>query len=1023
MSKKLLLCFALLIGLVSFAMAQRTVTGTVTDELTKEALIQATVVIKGTTQGTVTDENGKFKLENVPNNAVLTVSFAGSLTQDVNTGVLSEVNISLKTDQGGEVVITGYQVVEKRSLVGSIGSVKGSTIENLPMQSFDRAMQGRIAGVQVSSASGQPGGALSIKVRGVGSINGGTEPLYIIDGVQVRQGRISTQASSNALAGLNPNDIESIEVLKDASASAIYGAQAANGVVIITTKKGKEGKSQINFAVQEGIVQPMNLYNMMDARQFATIRAASIRNSQIDGGSPLNSAAAINLYGDPNNPNLQSYNWLDAIFRTGRQSSYDVSINGGDNKTTFFISGSYTKQEGQVQENYWSRGSMKANFTHKATDKLSIGINLNGSWQSSRGAAEASTGTGANFVNNPFNAAFAINPNSPAINPETGRYNLYPVSSPGSHFFGLNALQLINEEVRLAKTFQFLGSSNLSYKITKDLTANILGAIDFINLRADNQRPSTIPAYAPGTVTVITDRIFNFNANANLQYSKTFSVNHRISALLGFEYKIEQQENANVTGQTFINPRLRQLSSAGNIAPGGWAGNFTEYKRQGIFGQVKYDYMDKYFIDLTLRRDGSSRFGLNNRWGNFYAAALAWRISAENFMASTKRLISDLKLRVSYGVLGNSEIGNFPSINLFATGGGTAATYNGVPLIRQTQLGNDLLGWESQGQFNIGTDVDLWNGKVRLTFDYWNKINYDLLLNTVLAANGGAGFSGGNYVITGNAGKMLNRGFDIDLTTTNLDTKWGLKWTTSFNISFLKNEILELADGQKRIGSDLFVGQARDVIFGDEFAGVNPATGRAIYLDTLGNPTYRSGTALTQRVLGKQIPDYFGGFNNTFSYKGISLDIFFQYQVGNSAFIADFANIANAGVDGGNQIVSQMAYWQKPGDVTNVPRPTEAGSMLGTNNFEFVTSRSMSDASYIRLKQVRLSYEVPSDKLAKFGLRRLNVFAQAINLWTYTKFSGIDPEVVGEVTATNGSGTFGTYPLGRQFNVGLALGF
>jgi TonB-dependent starch-binding outer membrane protein SusC len=1024
MSKKLLLCFALLIGLVSFAMAQRTVTGTITDELTKEPLIQATVVIKGTTQGTVTDENGKFKLEGVPNNAILVVSYAGSATQEVNSGVLTDINVVLKPENGvEEVIIKGYAIEDRRSSVGSIAGVKGSTIENLPMQSFDRAMQGRIAGVQVAATSGQPGGALSVRIRGIGSITGGLQPLYIIDGVQVRPGGSSASTvapSSNALASINPNDVESIEVLKDAASSAIYGAQAANGVVIITTKRGKKGKSQIDFSVQEGIVQPWNLYKPMNTQQLAQIKYASYSNA----GLPV--SEVVSRYGDPNNPNLPSYDWMGAIFRTGRQRSYDISITGGDDKTTFYLSGAYTKQEGQIQRNEWSRASFKMNVSHKATDKLTLGLNVNTSWQSMFGAGE-----GGNNINNVFTATPTMHPFSPAVNPETGAFNIwYPTSAPAAagqnafHNFGYNILQGLFEEDRTSKAFQFIGSGNISYKLNKDFTLNGLGGVDFINVRDDNYRPSTMPINningAGGNASVFARRILNANANINIQYSKTFNSIHKVTGLLGYEYKVQQVETMSGNGRGFPNPTLRQLVSATAAASGtGSSGDFTEFARQGIFGQAKYEYNDRYFAEVTLRRDGSSRFGNENRWGTFYAAALAWRISAEEFMASTKNTISDLKLRASYGVTGNSEIGDFPWITTF----GNAGAYSGSGAIRQSQLGNAGLGWEEQAQLNIGTDIELWKGKVRLTLDYWNKINSKLLLFKRLPADGGAGFNttSGTYGVNSNVGKVLNRGFDIDLTTTNIE-KGDFKWTTTFNIGFLRNEILELADGQQRIGTDYFVGQPIEVFYGSQFLGVNPANGRSMVLDTLGNPTYATEATSTQKIIGKATPDYYGGFGNTFSYKGISLDIFFQYQGGNSANLSDFYNLAAAGSSTDNQLVSQMAYWQRPGDVTSVPRPFEGGVIEGNEQTGFFSTRLLSDASYLRLKQIRLSYEVPSAQLSKYGLRRMNVFVQAINLWTYTKFAGIDPEVVGQ-TAANSASTYGNYPQGRQFNVGLSFGF
>lgn len=1013
MKKQLLSCFFLLCLLTTQAFAQdRTVSGRVTDPETGGGLPGISVFVKGTTTGTTTDVDGKYSLS-VPANAILVFKGVGFTEQEVVVGSQSVLDLQLTPDVTGltEVVVTGYGIQEKRSITGSVSSIKGSTIENVPLQTFDRAIQGRIAGVQVASQSGQPGGALNIQIRGVGSIGAGTNPLYIIDGVQVSSASVSGQGSSNALGSINPNDIESIEVLKDAAAAAIYGAQAGNGVVLVTTKKGKKGKARINLTIQEGSVQPLNLYEVTNAQQFAQLKKEAYGNAWDEGLNratfatrDLAVARAATLFGDPNNANLPSYDWADAMFRNARLSTYDLSVSGADDKTTFYVAASYTKQDGQVIASSWRRGSLKLNLSHQASEKLRFGTNITLSYQETFGTAGA-----GNFVNAPFSAVFGMQPFSPAINPETGRYNPYPVTAPGTHNFGFNVLQNSYEEFRRGGTAQTVSSFNVSYQITPSLSINALAGIDFYNNRDDNQRPATIPFFAGtnGVITSIQRRRTNANANYTLNYAKKFNEIHSVSAVAGYEYKVEQYDDLLATGQGFANPAFRLLDQATifqNID-----GFFTEYKRISYFAQAKYDYNDKYFAEATVRRDGSSRFGPNNRFGTFFGVSAGWRISAESFMKSLT-FVSDLKLRASYGELGNSEIPNYASFSTFGAGG----QYIGGGTIRQTQLGNDLLGWEGSKTLNFGLDFSLLKGRIYGSIEWYRKINDNLLLLTPYLADAGIPPS----ELQQNSGKMLNRGIEIDLNSVNLDIA-GFKWTTNLNVSFLKNEILELGAGRQRIGNGLFVGRPRDVIWGYEYAGVNPANGRAMIVDTLGNYAY-NGTLRDQKILGTRVPTAYGGFTNAFSYKGLTLEVFFQFQFGSKVFLGDLYNLYNAGSDGSNQLTLSLNRWQNPGDVTNVPRPIEGNNYRGQSQFfgDAGTSQFVSDGSYIRLKQIRLSYDIPTTWLSKIKLRGVNVFLQAVNLATFSRFIGIDPEVIGQ---QNGS-TFGNFPNGRQYTAGISIG-
>ncbi|WP_200980203.1 TonB-dependent receptor [Echinicola sp. 20G] len=992
MKKVLLLgLLVLLVNTVVFGQS-RTVTGVVSSSADGEPIPGATVLVKGTSVGVATDLDGQYSI-NVPSNgSVLIFSFVGMKSQEAEIGNRSIVNVALESDVQTltEFVITSYGDQSKREITGAIASVKGEIFENLPMQSFDRAMQGRIAGVQVTSGSGQPGGTLNVRIRGVGSINAGNDPLYIVDGVQVSSRGVSGQGSQNALASINPNDIESIEVLKDAAAAAIYGAQAANGVVLVTTKKGKDGATNVSLSVQEGVVRPLGLYDVMDATQLATIKRASYINAGLDPNR------AAEIYGNPEDPNLESTDWVDALYRdNARLSIYDLSVSGGDEKTTFYLSGSYTSQEGQIIQSDYKRGTARLNITHRPNDKFTVAANISLAAQRTNGTIDR-----GNFVNGPFVAGFSARPNVP-IYDEDGEFAPYP----SDHLFGYNIVQGVYEELRRATTVQSVSNLRLNYQFTPWLSFTSYAGIDFSDNRDENNRPSTIPAFAPyGGSATYTDRRFNnFNTNHNFNFNKTFDDIHTVSGILGFEYKSAQDELSTATGRGFANPTLRYLQNA--ATPYAVGGNYTEYKRAGVFGQAKYDYNDRYNAEVILRRDGNSRFGAEYKWGTFYAFSAGWRISSESFMNDVS-WIDNLRMRASYGVTGNSEIDNFASRTLV---GGTGQ-YLGEGALRVSQLGNDLLTWEEAETFNIGLDWTFFNGRLIGTVDFWRKNSNALLLNTPLPVDSGFG------EITRNTGKVRNQGIDIDLQTVNIVTG-DFQWNTGFNITFLENELMELYDGLDRIGNDLIVGRPIDFLYSNEFLGVNPANGRIMYADENGDYTYIVGES-SLRYIGSGLPSSYGGLSNTFTYGPVSLEVFFQYQFGNKVFNQDLYNIAYAGSGPDNQEVSQLDYWQEPGDITKTPKPYEGGQEPGTSSIGSSSTRLINDGGYIRLKQVTLRYSLPVAIANKIGMKRANIYVQGINLATITKFNGIDPEVL-----SVGSSTYGAYPNAKQISAGINLNF
>lgn len=989
--RKILLLVLMIFVVNAAAFAQdRVVKGTVTSVEDGLGVPGATVLVKGTTIGTATDIDGNYSITVPAGSNTLVFSFVGLTLQEITVGNLTSINVSLQPDVRtlSEYVVTSYGDQSKREITGAISSIKGEVFANLPVQSFDRAMQGRIAGVQVTSSSGQPGGALNVRIRGVGSINAGNDPLYIVDGVQVASGGLSGQGSTNALASINPNDIESIEVLKDAAAAAIYGAQAANGVVLISTKKGTRGKSKISVSVQEGIVQPLNQYNVMNASQLAGIK----RDSYLNRG--LNPAASVTTYGNPEDPNLLSYDWANELYRDGRLSVYDISASGGDEKTTFFLSGSYTDQQAQIIMSDYQRGTGRLNVTHKANKALTISANLSLSYQNTNGSI-----SNGNFVNSPFVAGFLARPNVP-IYQDDGTFNPYP----SNHLFGYNIVQGVTQELRSGKTMQTVSNLQLNYQITPWLSWTSYGGIDFSDNADINSRPSTIPVFSSyGGGSVFTARRnSNFNSNHNFNFNKKFNDVHTVSGILGVEYKSAQSDFQTATGRGFPNPTLIYLNNA--AVPFSVGSSFTEYKRAGVFAQAKYEFDDRYTADVTARRDGHSRFGNENRWGTFYAASAGWRLSSESFLENVSWL-DNLRLRASYGITGNSEISDFASRTLVGSGG----QYLGGGALNISQLGNDLLTWEESETINLGLDGTLFNGRFIVTVDFWRKNSNALLFDTPLPIDSGFGS------ITRNSGVIRNQGVDIDLQTTNI-VAGKFIWTTAFNITFLENELLELYDGKERIGNSLIVGKPISFAYTNQYLGINPANGRQMFDDGTGtgNYTYIAGES-TLAYRGSYLPSSYGGLSNNFSFGPLSLEVFFQYQFGNIGFNGDIFNLQNWGSGTGNLDINQLDYWKAPGDVKIVGQPYEGGVQPGTSNINTFSTRILSDGGYVRLKQVTLNYNLPAVAASKIGMSSASLFVQGLNLTTFTKFNGIDPEGNGNTT--------GGFPNGRQIAAGINLNF
>ncbi len=984
--------------LLSYAvMAQdRTITGTITSSDDGSKLPGVSVVVKGTTIGTATDVSGSYKL-NVPSNATtLVFSYVGFLTKEMAIGNNSTLDIVLEADSKllSEVVITGYGVAQnKRELTGAIATVKGSAFENLPVQSFDRALQGRAAGVQITGLSGQPGGAITVRVRGTGSINAGNDPLYIVDGVQVASGGLSGQSSSNVLNSINPNDIESIEVLKDAAAASIYGAQAANGVVLITTKRGKSGKTQFNFSANEGFVEPIGVLNVLSAQEFATLKQEGFVNRELTRGSNAATIAAArqasnNSFGNP--ATVQNTDWQSQVYRRARVRTYDISANGGDEKTKFYMAASYNLSEGQIIKSDFTRGTFRLNVDHKASNKLSFEASLGLSTTTQNGTIS----DGA-FTNSPQFSSALILPNQPVYN-DDGTFN-----APLAGAFSFNPVQSVTYETRKGVTTQTVSNLAVNYYFLPNLKYRAFVGLDYANNRDDNYRDPIVPQFGVtgGAATVSNRTTLNWNTNHTLNYFKKFGV-HNINALAGAEYRQEVREVVTAQGQGFPNGLFTTLAAAAR--PITTTGTYTTWRIASLFTQVKYDYKEKYLATATLRYDGSSRFGADNRYGLFYAGSLGWSLSQEDFLKDVS-FINELKLRVSYGVNGNAQIADFASRSLFGLGG----QYLDLPGIAPSQLGNKNLGWELAKTVNAGLDFGFWNSRITGSIDVYSRRNERLLLARQLPVDSGFG------AINENVGVVRNRGIEFVVNTVNIDAG-GFKWVTSFNISFQDNKVISLNEGRDRIGNNIQVGKSLGILWQPSYAGVNPADGRSMWYDSLDNITY-SPVARDFRIQGYTLPRSFGGLTNTFSYKGFTLDVFFQGQFGNTAFNNNGFFMENSATSGWNNLRSQLARWQKPGDITWVPRPIEGGVEPGSASVGTFSSKQTESGSYIRLKQATFAYNLPSTLLNRLKLRSARVFVQGLNLLTYTSYTGLDPELL--------TAEIGTYPQARQFMAGLSIGF
>ena len=1003
-----LLCL-LFLSFLSAAMAQRVITGKVTSVADGSPLPGVSVLVKGTTNGTSADAEGQYRLS-IPTSGTVTLafSFIGLEPQEVTVGSnRSVVNLEMaeSATELNQVVVTGYNQTQRKDVIGSIASIKSDVYKDVPVVGVDQALQGRAAGVQVSQSSGTPGGGISIRIRGNTSISASNTPLFIVDGVPVQVGAVSGRSfggqQDNTLAIINPNDIESLEVLKDASAKAIYGSRGANGVVIITTKRGRNNKTTITADVQRGITQIIKRPQLLNSTQLLELQREAVTNA---GQDPDKQGLIPGVTDGVNT------DWIDAVLRQGVLQQYQISAAGGNDRTRFYLSGSARDEEGVQLNNRFTRYSGALNLDHKATSKLSFGANIN------MAISKNNRVKGDNFLDGVYSGAIKSLPYYAPFNEQGQLYG--PNSTGYAGFPNFNPVAQAVLPRFVTHGLKMIIGVNADYEIIKNLRFRTKFSMDYNNSEEDQYESSAtaIGGYLQGVGgkgygVYITNTSFTLINSNVLTYYLSLNDSHHFNVLLGNEIIHSEGRSSDVSGRLFPSDDFTYLNSAGIVDAGG--SFFAQNGLISFFGEVKYDYKDRYLLGFTSRYDGSSRFGQNRRFGLFPSASAGWRVSQEKFMENV-RFVSDLKLRGSFGLTGNERIGNFQYLGTWAS-----ATYNGATGVGPNNLSNPNLQWERTREANVGFDASFWNGRFSVTADAYSNLTDNLLFAEPIPLTTGFGS------IQGNIGKISNKGVELTLSSVNVDR--AVRWSSDLNLTHNVNNVAMLANqdtlfrgysGNGVGGTNAVLqGQPLGTFWGLKFMGVDPATGDAIYDDVNGDGKI---TPADGQVIGNAQPKLYGGFTNSVSYKGFDLSVFFQFMYGNKILNFTNTSLLNTGSDiQDNQSIAALRRWKQEGDVTDIPR-----YVLGNTYNSFHSSRFLEDGSYLRLKNISLGYNLPARWVTRAKMSSVRVFASATNLWTLTAYSGPDPEVSTLDGSTTAQGIdFFTLPQVKTIMGGVTIKF
>ncbi len=995
MSRKILLF--LLLGLPLSLLAQEIeVTGSIVSSDDGSILPGVAVTVKGTTRGVTTDADGKYRIK-VDRNGTLVLNYIGYGGQEVQVNGRSIINITLisKSENLDELVVTAYGQAAKRDLTGSQISIKGDAINNIPITTIEQGLQGKTPGVQMTQGSGKLGSAMQIRVRGAASISAGNEPLYVIDNIPVTS---QTQNSAvtepiNPLADINPADIESIEILKDASAAALFGSRASNGVVIITTKKGKSGRTNVNVSYLGGVSNATFKGNFMNGKEYIQFFRMAAENEGYDLEEELD--WELGVY----DLNVDT-KWSDEAFQKGSFHQANFNISGGNDKTRFYIAGGLNDQTGILLGNAYKRNNVRVNLDHVVSSKLKIGTSI------AISKSENNFLPDDNAFSNPLQLN-ALPPIQPKIDPETNELNR-------STIYYNNILD-VKYGSNKSTSYRTFANLNGTYQILKNFSFTSEYGMDLMSFQEEQFRGfltetgSSLNGYSyqnqRRNLTWTTNNLFNYNTKIG---------SSDLDLLAGVTYQEGGYVRVMSEGTNLPNDKFKKIASAAVISAG--SSEETKFSVLSYLARANYKVNNKYIFALSGRLDGSSRFGSDNRYGFFPAASAAWIVSDEEFLSSSKAL-SFLKLRASYGFTGNSEIGNFDARSLW-----TSLPYAEQSGIAPLRVGNPSLKWETTAQVDFGIDFGFLNDRFTGTLDFYNRDTKDLLLNRPVPAT--TGFS----IVTENIGSLNNRGVEFSLNAKVIDR--AVKWDINFNISKNVNKVTKLNGDPITPGGRFLnrvaVGEPIGYFYGVAFAGVDKENGDALfYVDESRTATTSDYSEAKSQKLGNPNPDFTGGITNTLRYKDFDFSFTSQFVSGNKIYNVAGAFQSASGDYFDNQTRDQLNAWTSTNTNTDVPQ----ARLYGANGTQ-VSSRWLQDGSFFRIKNITLGYNVPRQLLSKINVVSARVFVTAQNPITFTKYKGYDPEVNTFYSATSAQNAniligsdFYTPPQQKTIAFGLNLGF
>ena len=989
------------------------------------------------TLGTSTDSSGAFSFSKIPAGGPYSFTFStvGFETQtlfgyNVKDDITLSVIVKMESTMAAldQVVVVGYGTQRRKDLTGSVSSVSSKDIQDLPVARIDQALAGKVAGVQVKAVSGEPGVAPQIRIRGIGSISAGGSPLYVVDG-------FPTQSIEN----LNPNDIESLDILKDASATAIYGSRGSNGVIIINTKRGSSGKANISLNTYTGWQQVTKVPQYMNAREIALYHFEGIRQNNIDLGN--NVTAAPGTWRIPVPPTtLQVLDGkltydkfaIDDVLRTAPQHNYQLSANGGSENVKYALSGEYFDQQGIVVGSDFKRYSLRANIDAKLSNRITLKMNVNPSFIDRNLITASGSSSGQN--EGVVGSAFGVNPMYPLYNPDGTYFSFIPGLDVTSN--AQNPAALAREITNKQKRLSLFSNVNLEYKILENLRFNVMGGAVIQSNKGYRFKPQ-IPAFfnEPAFGTDNAALSYNWLTEYTLNYNKRIG-DHNFSALAGFTSQKETTEINTMSSNRFPNNLVPTLNATSGVITTG-SSEIFEWSLMSYLGRLNYNFKSKYYVTASFRTDGSSRFGSESKYGLFPSAALAWRASEENFLKNVKHL-SELKLRASYGETGNNNIGNyeqFATINYdrYILGNGVAGGFS------QAKLANSMLTWEKQRQLNLGVDVAFFTNRLRLSVDHFRSTNTDLLLNVNVPDI--TGFS----TTLQNIGEVKNNGWDVVLGSTIINGK-DFQWSTDFNISTFRNEVVRLGPtGDPIYGGNshitqigqpvgMFFGWITDGVFLNQAelsngpiynpGGVDRSRVGDIRFKDLSGPNGKPDGVINnfdKTIIGSPYPDFYYGMTNRVAYKNLSLSMSLQGSKG--ALIFDESRAASMATRGRfPQLAVLNNFWkseQEPGD-GQTPRPNNAptGNIRGTFSTWFLDT-----GTFMRIQNITLGYVLPDELTKRLTLRSVRVYATANNPFTFTKNLGFNPEASNLEDPLRPGRAFSDYPIPKSLIIGLNIGF